>query len=155
MGFRPLSGIYGSKLACAYAKYIYPIVSVPFRGSMVLNAIIQLWKQLRKNSFRPLSGIYGSKLWFQSYKENKNIVSVPFRGSMVLNNLLFLLWSLLITVSVPFRGSMVLNICGFPIWYGIYSFRPLSGIYGSKQCSHWPNAEKYAKFPSPFGDLWF
>ena len=60
------------------------IVSVPFRGSMVLNAKPRL-------------------------KRGKEPVSVPFRGSMVLNTPKNRRLLTSLRVSVPFRGSMVLN----------------------------------------------
>ena len=103
------------------------VVSVPLKGSFVLNRFGEKVTKFVLQGFRPLKGVF----CFESLQEGNFNVKIT-------------------RVSVPLKGSFVLNEGPIAETLGAVGFRPLKGVfcfefYGDLDLRGW----SWVLFPSP------
>ena len=110
------------------------MVSVPYRGFIILNPHADKFKFVEGTGFRPLSGLYYSKSVLSCCHLLSSLVSVPYRGFIILNAPQSAHTLTMVPVSVPYRGFIILNAPKAPVEEDDKEdcFRPLSGLYYSK-----------------------
>ena len=106
-GFRPLSGTYISQSRYSNNDYKAHVVSVPYRGLIFLNNIVNFRKDCKISFPSPIGDLYFSILMLILRIVTPQ-VSVPYRGLIFLNTL-SCRHRLSFNVSVPYRGLIFLN----------------------------------------------